>query len=392
MNLILLLTAMLVSVAGQVEVLPTQGEPLRGELEGIDAGVLTLRTDAGTQQLPWEKLRAVEFSSAQQPAAGALVALHDGSSFTVPQFASDGEEFTGMLFAEQPIALPTSFLSHVRLQSLTAAQRTQWQAIVASRAGGDALVLIRSPEALETVEGIIVAVNSESVQFEFGGQRIDAPLSKLAGIRFFATDAVRATDALVGVVDDIGGNQWLAASMRSSPASPGALELILVGGAQLEIPMERLARIDFTAGSLQYLTELPPLSATTKPQFEFKEKITGLENLFGAGARKSTSPAASGPDVEFLGTGTVTYRIPSGYQRLRGSVELRPPGNSFTPCTASVRMDNELLWSERLSEPRQLHQLDLRIEPDRRLQLEVTTASKFPVGAVVVWHALRFEK
>lgn len=407
----------------QTEVATTEQAPYPARVLSISADGAELEIDNKLSTIPLDKLRRLRFAknASEERAGGSAsasantsarnaaqrVTLRDGSLFGYRSFTLDAGTARFELDAGAQLSLPANAVQHVQLQALSPAQWTQWQAIVQSRAATDTLVLIRSADALEALEGIISAVSAEQVSFDFSGQTIDAPLTKLAGLRLFApgrpTTEASGGDSpgkLAAIVQDRSGNRWMAAGVSQSRGS-SEVELLLQGGAQLVLPIEQLAEIDFSAGSTQFLADLEPLgrdsdrsSQAAASELPLGLTVAGAEGLFGARARNLSQLGQSslGPGLEFLGSGSISYRIPPEFTRLRGEVELRPTGNRFTPCQASVKLENEIVWQERLSEIGRRWPVDVPIAPDGRLRIEVTTEAETPVGDVVLWHDLRLVK
>ncbi|MCA9158284.1 MAG: hypothetical protein KDA51_14515 [Planctomycetales bacterium] len=406
----------------QTEVATTEQAPYPAQVLSISADGVELKIGNKLSTIPLDKLRRLGFANsateervgdtanaggnASSSNSARRVSLRDGSLFGYRSFALAAETARFELEAGALFSLPASQVQHVQLQELNPAQWTQWQAIVQSRASGDTLVLIRSDEALETLEGIVSAVNAEHVSFDFGGQKIDAPLSKLAGLRLFAPAPLAtgrnrddSSAKLSAIVQDRSGNRWMTAAATQSRGS-AEVELVLQGGAKLTLPVEQLAEIDFSAGSTQFLANLEPLrrdsgrSPAAGSVLPLGLTVAGAEGLFGARARNQSQAGqpALGPSLEFLGSGSISYRIPPEFTRLRGEVELRPSGNRFTPVQVGVRLENEVVWQERLSETGRRWPIDVPIEPDGRLRIEVSTEAETPVGDVVLWHDLRLVK
>lgn len=406
----------------QTEVATTEQAPYPARVLSISVDGVELETGNKLSNIPLDKLRRLRFAknggeervggpansnpSASPRNSAHQVSLRDGSLFGYRSFSLAAGTARFELEAGVEFSLPANEVQHVQLQELSPAQWTQWQAIVQSRASGDTLALIRSADALETLEGIVSAVNAEQVSFDFGGQNIDAPLTKLAGMRLFAparptTGANRGDSSakLAAIVQDRSGNRWMTAAVSQSRGS-AAVELLLQSGARLTLPVEQLAEIDFSAGSTQFLADLEPLSRDSNRSpsagggLPIGLTVAGAEGLFGPRARNMTHAGqpSLGMGLEFLGGGSISYRVPPEFTRLRGEVELRPSGNRFTPCLVSVQLENKVLWQERLSETGRRWPVEVPIAPDGRLRIEVTTEAETPVGDVVLWHDLRLVK
>jgi hypothetical protein len=208
-------------------------------------------------------------------------------------------------------------------------------------------------------------------------------------MRFFSAAEVKQAK-LRAIVRDTQGGIWNAAELKSSGAGdPAALDLVLRGGMKVTLPLELLAEIDFSVGSMKYLAELESLERTVASRFDLGIKVSGSDQVFGA---HSVSGRKLPPSVEFLGSGTATYRVPDDFTRLVGSVELTPPGNQFTPCLVQLLVEKKVVWEKRLAAPKQIEQIDLQVKEDLRVQLVVRAESNSPVGDVVLFRELRFLK
>lgn len=396
-----IVTALLWSVLAQVEVSQTDRAPYSARLLSISANSVELAEESTGQNRPvaTDKLRTLRFAppAAKRPrdAGGTLrVKLIDESQFSCAKISSaDGSsQFT--FPAGRTLSVPTQQLAWVQLQPLNDLQTTQWQAIMQSRLSADALVLIRSAEALEKLEGIVLSIGDQSVGFDFGGQRIDAPLAKLAGVRWLATG--RATESLgklSAIVTDWDGSRWMASELRL-PEDAQELQLKLQCGATVDLPVERIQEIDFSSGSMKFLADLQPISRESTKRLDLGVKIPGADVLFGSHKSddRDLGSVSLGPSLQFLGSGSSVYRIPAGFSRLIGAVQLKPTGSRYSPCRVTVKLENEVIWQERLAETSQRLAIDLPIVAEQRLRLEVDAEAAVPVGDIVIWHDLRFVK
>lgn len=362
------------------------------DLEQLTEAALTVTSGGSTRELPLTNLRQVQFQGAVQTGVGPFaIALRDGSTFSATSLISDGPAIKMKLAGGSELAAPTKLISDIRLRELTDSQRTQWQAIRDSRLTADMLVLVRSEESLDKIEGIINRITPEAVEFEFSGQTIPAPLTKLAGLRFYSK-AEGATEGakLSAIVRDTSGGVWNAAKLMVTPGS-AALELTLRGGLVFNLPLSQTLDIDFAVGSMKYLAELVPVTRTAAERFPLAIAVAGSESLFGP--RVATGQDAKiGPSLQFLGSGTATYRIPAEFTRLVGSVELNPPGNKVTPCNVQILLEKKVVWEQRLASAREPQSIDLPVMADQRVQFVVKSNSNLPVGDVVLFKELRFLK
>ncbi len=405
----------------QTQITPTDRAPFSAQVLAISATSVELAEGSRLSQIATDKLRRLEFSSSSassdSTAVGSAVGgasssiakqatLVDGTTFQFDQIELNAGTAEFQLANRLKLSVPASQLHTAQFQKLNDAQWAQWQAISKSRTASDHLVLIRSSEALEKLEGVISRISSESVSFDFGGQNIDAPLAKLAGISFFTSPSAGGNSStasqrgsehpsgkLIAIVVDRSANRWLAANIELARGGSN-LELRLQCGLPVTLPLEQLREIDFSTGNMQFLAELEPLVRQSTGLFQLGFEIAGAASLFGARVNEQSQRGtpALGPSLEFLGSGAVEYRVPADFTRLAGAFELRPSGSRFTPCRVTVKLENEVLWQESLSEVGKLRPMDVMIEPDGRLRIEVQADSPTPVGDVVLCHDLRFIK
>lgn len=317
----------------------------------------------------------------------SIVQLQDGSRIQPQLVQGDGQSVNMELDAGFTVPVRASHIHSIQLQALTPAQQTQWEAVLDSRISADTLVLVRSAESIDKIEGVIGGISSDFVQFEFSGQKLNAPRNKLAGLRYFSPSGPASEIACV--VTDVLGNSWNAAQVVSL-TDQRELELTLACGEKVGLPLELVHLLDFSQGSQAYVAELPVLGQGRKAAIELGIPLPGSDQLFGA--QPVMLPKTNGPSLKFLGSGWASYRIPPKYTRLSGIVYLSPSGNHFTPCKVQVQLENEVIWEQQLTDLSQRLELSVPIEPDKRLRFEVEPQGSFPVGDVVIWQELRLLK
>lgn len=366
-------------------------DTIQAEWLSIDSGNLRVELEEGVQSIPLQNLLSIRFPGADptavQTGTGLQVFLRDGSQIFPQSLVGDDQSVSMRFGQDLDLQLPTSDIDSVRFQKLTAPQQTQWEAIMDSRITGDTLVLARSPESLDTVEGMVGSIGEEVIQFEFGEQQLDAPRSRLAGVRFFNPPATIAKT--LGTAIDVWGNRWNFSQAGFDPES-GQIELVLAGGSSIDIPIVHMHSMDFSAGSIEYLADLTPIGQGRSAALELGIDAQILETLFGP--QPYQVPKTAGPSLRFSGSGWITYRIPPEYSQLVGTLYLSPSGTRFTACRVEVRIENELVWEQELTQLSQRLDLSVPVDAEKRVRLSVTAQDDFPVGDVVVWQELRFLK
>jgi hypothetical protein len=353
----------------------------------ISSDGLTVRSNGQVNTVPLTSLKLLQFNNSPLVASHELgVVLADGSRFTPSQVLTQGQAVQLQVSESRSFTIPTKFVRSVQFQKLNDIQQTQWRAIQDSRVAGDTLVVVRSAEALDKVEGIVGEIEADKVKFEFSQQKIDAPRPKLAGIKFF-NPTIR-NKRVMAVVSDLFGNTLQVHQLTSE--GDRAIRAELACGAELVLQLSELHTIDFSVGSVQYVAELSPIGGSRTGGFALKVQIPGSEQLFGA--QSVRLPQTNGPSLRMVGSGSVTYRVPDEYQKLVGKVSLAPDGQQFTPSTVQIKLENQTVWEGKLADLSQRLDFDLKVQPDQRVQFVLQTDAKYPVGDVVVWHELRMLK
>lgn len=363
----------------------------KGKWQRIDAQQLTIAVDGIGKSLPLTSLKSVRFATATNdaPATGdrpMAVWLSDGSLIRPEQITGNGQGLEIELHPGIKIAVSANYIRSVQFQKLSDKQQTQWRAIQESRLSGDTLVVIRSPDAIDKIEGQILEVKSDSVSFDFSKQKIEAPRNKLAGLRFLTPPA--QLQRVKAVVTDIYGNIYQTTLLNSGENS--TIELGLACGAKVSLPVKLLANIDFSIGSVKYLAELSPIGSQRSNGFNFKAPIAGADQLFAPNIVRLSTTA--GPSIRMLGSGSITYRVPDEYSQFAGKVYLAPDGEQFTPCIVEIRLESEVLWQGKLSHPSERLEFSVKVAADQRLQLNSRVESGYPVGDVIIWQEARLLK
>ncbi len=191
------------------------------------------------------------------------------------------------------------------------------------------------------------------------------------------------------MVRDLAGGRWEASRVRVGDDG-NALHVDLRCGADVRLGLSQVAEIDFSVGTMKALVDLPPLSRGSRGGFEFLVDLPGADRLFGPRVvAPSSSGTASAGGLEFVGGGEIAYRLPPGFSRLVGTVELRPEGEKFTPVVFRVFVDSDVVWEAALDQPYRSVAFDVPVRDDARLKLVVQPKSEVPLGAVVFVHQPR---
>ncbi len=359
------------------------------EVRGINGGAIDAGTN-GNRKVPFENILRLRFTASKAAAkqdALLAVQLRGGSRITASGMTSDGKNVT-VVSGNGKMVFSTKSISTCLFEKLSDQLLPQWKSFVESQVASDMLVLVRSEDSLDKIEGLIGSVTPEFVSFDVDGQNVEAPRDKLAGIKYFSSD--KALGQLAGVVRDIHRNEWIVSSITSEGDT---CTLKLNCGDSITLQLAELMEVDLSFGNSRYVADLEPIERSSLPRFQLGIELPDAARLFGARRVESKSGAGlKGPSVEFVGAGSATYRVPAGFSKLIGSVELKPGGQAFMACRAAIMLENKVLWEHNFDATRKPQEILLPIESDKRLRLVVETKADHPLGDTVIWNQLRLLK
>ncbi|MHB0956150.1 MAG: NPCBM/NEW2 domain-containing protein [Pirellulaceae bacterium] len=254
------ITLMCAMVLGQapprlnVSVETLSGPQRTGTVVELTTERVTIESDGDRTTLNLRDLLALIVNDrppANPPAAAAWIELVDGSQLEATRYTVQNR-IASLQIGDRAVSLDARNIRSVRFHPPSPALDRQWREIVAGANHGDVAVLRRSKTSLDQLEGVFHDVTDEAVDFEYDEQRIAVKQAKLEGIVYFHPVA-RDLPKTVCDVLETGGSLWRAQSLELAGE---ILRLTTTGGTDCELPVEQLARLDFAAGNVTYLSDL----------------------------------------------------------------------------------------------------------------------------------------
>ncbi len=367
-----------VSAADQtVDVETLAGETVAGHLVALSTDSVTISTDSETVELPADEVLSISFAAAQVRAASAApvhVLLVDGAAIVADQITTDRSGAHLQLGGtdESRLTLPSDAVANVRFNAGLAGRVAEFHQI-AGQARGTDLLVVDTGEALDYLEGTVAAIEDERILFSMDGETLRVKRSKVAGVIYFRGENEMAAPPIHVVTH--AGSRFPATSLQ---LNEDQLQLATAGGWNVELPIDRVLRVDLSGDKVVYLSDLQAQREVWQPFFEQPQLPAAL-----IAYRRPRRDAGFGTDALHLDGRTyrrglalcshteIEFRLPAGYSRLltRAGIDdrMRPAGH----VELTIVGDKQQLLHTTLSGSDEPQDIDVDISGARRLVLIV---------------------
>ena len=351
--------------ADEVTITTADGTIVRGDLVEIGASGVHLDRGSEISVFPVDDLSQIRFDRESARSLPMQTQLAGGSSLRVSAISLTDQSVSISVGRQSPLVVPIKQLHWVRFRMGNPATDPAWLGWLEETRRADRLVVRRNEKTLDSIDGTVVGITRDSVQFEMRGNRIDAPLAKLEGVLLSTPTDVPPSSALR--LTDTSGSVWSVVSL-SLPRGSSSVRVTLSGGIEHEIPLNQVTDIRFAGGVLTLadaeIAESSFGSNTANPAIT---KLRELDKWF--------APQTGDGVISINAPGKITLRIPEGYQRLIVAARRAQDVNQFTAIGLEVLLDGDIKWTGTLQD-RQSLGLELPLADARQLTLRATTLPK----------------
>ena len=256
----------------------------------------------------------------------------------------------------------------------------------------DAVIVLRSGNSLDRINGVIVQVQDESITFDLDGQQIDIPIEKLVGLVWFQRDQERVKPTIeVSATDH---SVWMAESLTMKS---NVLELRTSLGQSVSIPLVQISRINYSTANIRWLSDVESLEAVAERQIEFKTSIASVDKAFAPrfvinGLAPLSTSFAADKDLYFPSPGYYLFRVPEGFSSLQCRVERTDDGSQRTDLTIEVWQDDQKIFGQSLSVNADFADLDIPLKSEKKTKLAVICKSKLMIGTEITWKQPRLKR
>jgi len=343
----ILAVSVMATVGAELEVHVTtlRGDQLVGKLVSVSPEDMVIQTAAGRQVLVAGELLSVVPSivDSLSPLVGipaTSVGLVDGSLLRATGYVVENGRATIHLSEGGVVRTSTEKIQYVRFKKQDATIRKQWQDILKGDRSGDVIVVRKTSSskqdepiavALDHLEGILDDMTNEAVAFEYDGDRANVSRSRVEGV-VYHHPRPSPSRALVCQLLGLSESRWNVKSLR---IRENELELVSCAGVRCTMPLDQVAKFDYSPANLVYLSDLEPESETWRPHVFSRVTPPSVSQWFRP--RDNLPMLLRGETYQnglALHSRTrLTYRLGQGYKRFLASVGIddryRNEGNVF---------------------------------------------------------------
>ncbi len=399
-----ILAALVAAPGLEIEVVPIDGDPMKGTLVNLSSDVVTIKLAEGDQMLSARDLLSVAplypFPSFSKPVV--WVELLDGSRIPATEFTSRDRKATVELVGGQKVEVETRSIHSVLLKSQENQLELQkaWRKIQAEKTVGDILVVrkeisvvddddptetARTEIVLNPADGVLHDVTAKTVEFEFGGDRIPVGRQKVEGLIYYHA-ANRKLPRPVCRVDDVDGGRWLVKSLSQSETG---IDLTTVAGTKASLKFEQIKKFDFAAGNMDFLGDLEWEYLEVKRPLQFSKFSSVMDQqyhprknrVYGTQGEAKLQLLADGKKYEkglsLRSNTSVVYQLPEGARRFIAKVGIDAQGNAASHVHLIIKGDAETLYEGPISGADKAPiSLDEKVAGYRRLKIIVEPGKK----------------
>ncbi len=348
--------------------------------------------DIGTSEsATWSQLSSIRLIGASSTPAARLLQLVDGSQLAF-QTMQGKNDLWSVDTSQGRFDVGKNGAAWLRFRTASTQEEIAWKAMVDSKVDSDLLVIARGEGLLDRAQGMVVEMSTDLVKFDYEGQVIEAPLSKLLGVIWLRTGGNRI-EPLVRVRTK-GGSQWMARELTWSTGPKNTSEsLVLVTplGMKVEIKPEDLLEVDFSIANLKWLCNASVVTAIATPRISFKQPLAEREAaLRPRFVLRQEDGGDQDRDLLFPSPGEVVFRVPDQVSKFVSTVVRSSQGDYLSELTIEVWENDQKLNEVKLGVDADVVKIVCDVHVDKRLKLLVKTSAGLMAGSEVKWLQPRF--
>ena len=404
-----ILAAALAVNPGEATFTKLDGKTIVGSVATWDDKDLSVKTAEGERTLSTDALLGAAWArDAVSSSVDRSVELVDGTRLAYSDVTITKRVASFKLpFTKQVVKMPTERIRRIELLPPSEALNEALADIERKQPAGDSLVIVkRDATAMDYLSGVLGDVTSEQAEFEWDGDRVPVKLTKIAAMVFYHAKPANLPEPLcnASLVD----GSLIAA--RQASLEGKQLRLRTASGVDLRVPLDQLARIDFSTGKIAYLSDLKASNVRWVPRVAIPKEATTIvnhglprNNVSFTGSPLSLlwhdDPLPARRDVRTYSRGMairsrseIAYLIPQGMARFVATAGIDPATAGQGNVTLEIRGDDQVLWEGTIDGSEPPVEIDVELGSARRLQLVVDYGENLDYGDRLHLVEARFTK
>jgi hypothetical protein len=370
------------------DIVPVKGDPIKGEIVSVSDKELVYKKDGKTVTTPITEVLRIDYREVSKPPASATYAqveLTDGTVLLAGKWSLKKREVELTLLAGPTVKLPLGIVANVLNQAHVEANRRDWKTRTYNTRGRDAIVLRN--------EGVISNIDCTLGEGDETGKKISFAVT-LDGETKTLTRSLEGTHGLIfkhvldakapspsckllDTVQDV-------VMVSAVAAREGGISVTTPAGAKIDFGNEQIARLDYTKGRYDFLSQLVPVKIEQRSNLddpEVKEpdqwhvyKDTNLnKGPLTLGGVTYQYGLALKPFVE------LTYDLKGEYRELSVVVGIDDNVSAAGGTTVTFERDGKELARETISseDKKRFKVLTLNIKDVQKLKITVKADGDF---------------
>lgn len=370
--------------AGQVELVTLDGKKLSGEIVAIDGKEIVFKVVAGgNQTFELTKLDYISIGKESNATPkGIEVELIDGSQFHCSDFKVKEKSATlTLLGSNLVVELPVATILYMVRDVADPKLNQAFRGILAKRGKRDIWIIQKPDGSLDGVSGTFGDgdAKGENIGFEHesNAQKISIQSSRIYGM-IFNPPPMPVAQTVCKVLD-VNKNVIYAKSVTISPSRGFAVES-LTGVKVAYTEPEAIAKLDFSAGSVLYLSSAEPIKVEQTSAQGTPEPYRRDRNLDNEKLKINNIPYSRG--LAMHSRTVLTYDLGGKYKRFEASAGVDDSVEGESKALLIVEADFKEVYRALIKKGSPLTPLSLAVLNVKQLRITVESDELLDLGQI----------
>ena len=397
----------------ELAILMRDGDSIRAQEFRFEGDQIVLDLGGEEREISFDVISMLFFMEGvgQLPDTHYLVRLVDGSEIYCTELIGLDRNLQLNIDGKWQAITDTRNVDYAQIKTLDSqAAKTNWIELLDQRPKAADALIINREGALEYFEGVIGDIDADRIDFSTQDRNAQVKRERLSGWVYYHASGRELPDA----------NCFLTTTTESKLAireinsdENGDLNLTLVCGAEISLPLSFVRDCNFSLGRELFLSEIPPTTMDWEPLIASKSieetlrrlKIPRVNEAYGGGKltlRFYTEPGipAFNKIQQFergfavSGGSRLAFGLEGKYKALTGKIGFAPTVGENGNVNLVLRGDGEVILEQVMRQDEYVNpiELDLSVEGIERLSMEVQYHDRRSVGDILHFCDLKVVK